>query len=203
MDDYKKKMIRWYTEVLARVIVIFALGFGIIMTINDVISHGFAAEQTALVILTAGAIYVIGHTSEMPRRPKNIKLFLDDERFPVDETFLIVRDSERFEFLLKAWGPEITEISFDHDLGENSQDGMWCLRYLTYCIVDHPHLDWKFEKFYLHSANPIGIDNFKKYIANAAEHVPQLKNVEVVDYSTTRTNGWVVKDPMLLTHQPA
>ena len=54
------------------------------------------------------------------------KLFLDDERFPVDpENWIIVRNYFEFMNVLNEMGPP-AYVSFDHDLGQTTGNGLTC-----------------------------------------------------------------------------
>lgn len=95
------------------------------------------------------------------------KLFLDDEREPVDDSWVIVRSyTQAVETVTELGFPAF--ISFDHDLGSDSQTGYDFAKWL----VDE---DIKFDiisptnfGFFVHSQNPIGKANieglFKSYL---------------------------------------
>ena len=59
------------------------------------------------------------------------KLFIDDERYPTDNTYLIARSSAEAIHVLNRYGiPE--SISFDHDLG-GEDTSIEFIKYL--CLV--------------------------------------------------------------------
>ena len=121
-----------------------------------------------------------------------MKLFLDDERIPVDcakymsyrgvdcriyhEEWQIVRNYKEFVAWITNHGlPEI--ISFDHDLADvrynpataqtivvhHEKTGMDCAKWLVdYCLDNEK----KLPSFIVHSANPAGYDNIKGLLEN-------------------------------------
>lgn len=97
------------------------------------------------------------------------KLFLDDERFPVDEEMIIARSfDEAKAYVMVKWCP--IYISFDHDLGldifwkvaKSGYDfAKWLVEYdLKNDII--PETFW----FYVHSMNPVGKKNIEDYLNN-------------------------------------
>lgn len=85
------------------------------------------------------------------------KMFIDDERFPVDDSFIIVRNSSQaIEYVMSHGIPSF--ISFDHDLGENDTSIIF-INWLINHILDNEIIP-TFE-FYVHSQNPIGVENIK------------------------------------------
>jgi hypothetical protein len=94
------------------------------------------------------------------------KLFLDDERYPIDNNFKIARTYDDAVKLILEYGmPEY--VSFDHDLGEELTGYDFAK-----CLIDY-HLfnnkKWNVE-YFVHSQNPIGknniieiIERFKKF----------------------------------------
>ncbi len=88
------------------------------------------------------------------------KLYLDDDRTPRFSGWNIVRNYEEFvQWIEKNGAPD--EISFDHDLGMNSdktlrKSGVDCARWLcNYCMENALPL----PKWNVHSANGGGKDN--------------------------------------------
>lgn len=80
------------------------------------------------------------------------KLFLDDERNPPDETWVLARTvTEAQELVISRGLPR--EMSLDHDLGGESTS-MSFVRWLT-C----EYFDLGPPKWYIHSANPVGREN--------------------------------------------
>lgn len=95
------------------------------------------------------------------------KLFLDDERDPIGQDWIIVRSYDDFALIIEEFGvPEF--ISFDHDLGENSATGYACAKWLVgYCIGAGE----KIPDFYVHSQNPVGKANIEAYISSAKRYM--------------------------------
>ncbi len=83
------------------------------------------------------------------------KLYLDDIRSPKSDGWTIVRDYDEFvKFIEKNGLPD--EISFDHDLGENTKTGYDCAKWLCeYCWMNGIPI----PPYNVHSANPVGRDN--------------------------------------------
>ena len=91
-----------------------------------------------------------------------IKLYLDDIRNPKSEGWIVARSYKEFVDSISNHGlPE--EISFDHDLGENSETGYDCAKWLCdYCWTNGlPIPTWN-----VHSANPVGRDNIVAILQN-------------------------------------
>lgn len=94
-----------------------------------------------------------------------IKLFLDDIRFPVDDSWSIVRTAEdAIAFLATG---RVVEISFDHDLGDDSKTGYDVAKY-----IEEEVFFGRMEcpKWGIHSANPVGIENIKVCMNKAEEY---------------------------------
>ena len=89
------------------------------------------------------------------------KLFLDDERFPVSEDFIIARNYDEAVNLIEKNGIPIF-ISFDHDLGKSKTGYDFCKYLIDYCIDNNV----KMCEYYVHSQNPVGRENIIKYIEN-------------------------------------
>lgn len=94
-------------------------------------------------------------------------LFLDDERLPVPgKPWIVVRSYKSFVETIYNFGlPEF--ISFDHDLGEES-NGFHCAKFLVDYHMKH---GGKFPEYYVHSQNPIGKVNIEKYISNYLQFI--------------------------------
>lgn len=88
------------------------------------------------------------------------KLFIDDERFPATDDWVIVRSSqEAIAMIIEYDMPYF--ISFDHDLG-GEDTAIRVIRWIIESFLDgnleiHPDFD-----FYVHSQNPIGAENIRK-----------------------------------------
>jgi hypothetical protein len=89
-----------------------------------------------------------------------MKIWLDDLRDPPDTGWIVARNYEAFEqilrtiYLLTFAGGQIDLISFDHDLGEG-KDGYDCIKLcasVDYCEMYPQDIE-------VHSMNPIGRDN--------------------------------------------
>lgn len=111
-------------------------------------------------------------------------LFIDDERVPLDVTWgswqeqaayrdnewFIARDWQDVLNLIKSFGmPSL--ISFDHDLGDNSEfNGYEISKKITDMILDAeyklPNNFW----FMVHSKNPVGAENIRTYMNNFINH---------------------------------
>jgi hypothetical protein len=91
------------------------------------------------------------------------KLFLDDERYPVDNTWYIARNVDDAIWYVTNYGTPIF-ISFDHDLGSHKATGMDFARWFCNHIMDmNKGLPDGFN-FYVHSQNPVGAKNIQLYM---------------------------------------
>lgn len=102
------------------------------------------------------------------------KLFIDDERFPPDDSneWLIARSSnEAIDIVIKQGTPNF--ISFDHDLGGDDT----AMRFIWFLIESHIEgsLDTFPTNYYVHSQNPIGVQNIKGLMDN---YIRTLSNDE-------------------------
>jgi len=82
------------------------------------------------------------------------KLFIDDERFPVTEDWVIVRSSEEAISFVKEFGIP-SEISFDHDLGGDDTSREF-IKWLTDQLVENIISFPEGFSYHVHSQNPIG-----------------------------------------------
>jgi len=92
-----------------------------------------------------------------------MKLWLDDIRPNPDGWIWVKNADELFENVFNDEGNLVTEISFDHDLGENEFTGYEILNIIESMI----HMgDWKtaIPIFHIHSANPVGRQNMQRAI---------------------------------------
>ncbi len=95
-----------------------------------------------------------------------MRLFIDDERFPVHEFDYIVRTLSDFDNVINTLGTnKITYISFDHDLGANEPTGYDIVKKLIDIDMERDILSPNFD-FYVHSQNPIGAKNIETYLNN-------------------------------------
>ena len=100
-------------------------------------------------------------------------LFLDDERFPVmkgeDDDWVIIRTAEEALLRIEELGYP-RRMSLDHDLGEGIMTGYDFIRGLVDFALDG-NMDWggvnvKDIDVYVHSQNPVGAENIRKYWEN-------------------------------------
>ena len=98
----------------------------------------------------------------------NWKLFLDDERYPVDNRWVIARNVDDAIWYITNYGMP-SFISFDHDLGPFKQSGMDLAKWLVGYIMDNDVNIDNFE-FYVHSQNPVGAENIRSLINKLKEH---------------------------------
>jgi hypothetical protein len=132
------------------------------------------------------------------------KLFLDDIRIPYDVFKLTILPIYQHDYeweIVRSYGdfikmidekgiPEI--ISFDHDLSydhyleinqineilyENigEKTGYDAAKYLVDKCIE---LNEEIPMYYVHSANPVGAENIKKYLENAKKFFKTIKNDE-------------------------
>ena len=89
------------------------------------------------------------------------RLFLDDERFPVDDESVIVRDfAAAVEYVCKHGFPYF--VSFDHDLGDGPSGHKFAL-WLIERDLDHGDMPDDFE-YDVHSQNPVGEANIRSVL---------------------------------------
>lgn len=82
-------------------------------------------------------------------------LFIDDERQPGSDIWVVVKTYDEFVQYIKDHGmPD--HISFDHDLGEG-KTGYDCAKY----IVEN---QLRLKGWQVHSMNPVGRDNINKLL---------------------------------------
>lgn len=111
------------------------------------------------------------------------KLFIDDERNPIDVKWgdwkdqALYRDEEWFiarnwaevsELIISLGFPQM--ISFDHDLGENERTGYEIAQKLCNMIMDGIEIPRGFE-FRVHSKNPVGSENIRGYMNNFLKYM--------------------------------
>ncbi len=80
---------------------------------------------------------------------KNYKIYLDDERFPKSDGWMIVRNFDDFTALIELMGVP-KSISFDNDLGEGQPEGYDCAKWM----VNEKQFDTRGMEVFVHSANP-------------------------------------------------
>lgn len=92
-------------------------------------------------------------------------LFLDDERWPKDVTWIvipdvkwdIVRTQADFEYYITELGiPD--HISFDNDLGDGMGEGIFCAQWMVDQVLDG-NLEWNVNfEFTVHSKNNVAAE---------------------------------------------
>jgi hypothetical protein len=92
----------------------------------------------------------------------NYQLFIDDERFPATNGWVIVRSYKSAIDWIERYGFPYF-ISFDHDLGLDSLTGYDIAKWIVEYDLDHDVMDEYFQ-FYVHSMNPIGKINIEKLL---------------------------------------
>lgn len=92
------------------------------------------------------------------------KLFIDDERFPVENSgeWVIVRSSQQaISEVYQKGMPSF--ISFDHDLG-GDDTSMKFLRWLLDELLDDMIAFPEGFGYYVHSQNPVGAENIRSFM---------------------------------------
>lgn len=97
-----------------------------------------------------------------------MKLFIDDERFPVDGEYHIARSSHEAIEFVRAYGIPTT-ISFDHDLGGEDTVRVFIHWLMDYLIVNEYTLPEDFS-FEIHSQNPVGRDWIRGTMLQLIKH---------------------------------
>ena len=88
------------------------------------------------------------------------KLFLDDERFPVGDDWVIARNIDDFMDTISIRGIP-AYISFDHDLGDNTPNGHQIVQKMIDFMMNND-LDFPVGfDYYVHSQNPVGKKNIE------------------------------------------
>lgn len=88
-----------------------------------------------------------------------MKLWIDDKRDPPDDSWTVARNSD--EALDKIYEEPIEQISFDHDLGEDSKNGLEIAEMICFeGLMPHP------SRCSVHSANPVGARRIRNFIAD-------------------------------------
>lgn len=88
------------------------------------------------------------------------KLFLDDERYPIDNNWVIARNFDDAVWYVTNYGLPYF-ISFDHDLGSpGNRTGMDFAKWFIDYIIDNDLVVEDFD-FFVHSQNPVGAENIR------------------------------------------
>ncbi len=90
-------------------------------------------------------------------------MFIDDERHPVTDDWVVVRTSQVAIDYVWHFGCPV-EISFDHDLG-GEDTAMIFVKEFEGFVLDGMRIPDNF-KFSVHSQNPIGAENIKNRMNN-------------------------------------
>jgi len=113
-----------------------------------------------------------------------MKVYLDDYRKIPDDTWTLATSYQNFRHVIEDGDEEITEISFDHDLGVDSSNhvaltGMDAVKWLiSHIECFAPELNRSLKAIYVHSANPVGAENIRSYCKSAQKH--GILNMDVV-----------------------
>lgn len=103
-----------------------------------------------------------------------MKMFIDDERFPVFEEFIICRTSEEaIKFIMENGIPE--EISFDHDLGSDDTS-MVVIKWMEEALIDGKIQFPDNFQYFVHSQNPVGVQNIRNRMDNLIKHFKKEKS---------------------------
>ena len=96
------------------------------------------------------------------------KLFIDDERFPIANDWVIARSSaDAIKQIVERGMP--AEIAFDHDLG--GEDTVFrLLNWLTDQLIDGKLQFPSNFRYSIHSQNPVGARNIADRMNSLIEH---------------------------------
>lgn len=101
------------------------------------------------------------------------KLFLDDERYPADNSWVIARNYHDAVWYVENYGlPKF--ISFDHDLAfdhyvigkPHEFTGYDFAKWFCGYVMDQELALPEGFDFYVHSMNPVGAENIRKYMSH-------------------------------------
>lgn len=96
------------------------------------------------------------------------KLFIDDERDPVTDDWIVARSSAEAIAIMTEHGMP-NEIAFDHDLGGDDTS----IRILGWMVEGLLHDELKIPAdfiFSVHSQNPIGAENIRSQMNQIVKH---------------------------------
>lgn len=88
-----------------------------------------------------------------------MKLFLDDERVPIDDDWIIFRDVDSAMSFIKT-GNFPKEMSLDHDLGTEKTGYDFIKEFVDFMLDNNITEN---VELYVHSQNPIGKKNIETY----------------------------------------
>jgi hypothetical protein len=86
-----------------------------------------------------------------------MKIFLDDIRAQPDG-WLVIRTFDAYKYLIENHAEFITDISFDHDFGDERPNGV---AYAKLTIGEYTRQDRTLPRIWIHSMNPVGATNIK------------------------------------------
>lgn len=97
-----------------------------------------------------------------------MRIFLDDVRYPSTFDWQIIRKASTCIDIFWIYGHYITEISFDHDLGDDVDGtGYDVAKWIEkQCYLGN----MKCPKWSVHSANPVGRKNIESAMKNAENY---------------------------------
>lgn len=113
-----------------------------------------------------------------------VKIYLDDVREPYDQSWTLIRTFSDFIDFVASHPSEITEISFDHDLGVDEFDVLlptgydaakWFIEWVQFESMTAENL----KTVIVHSSNPPGAENIRSLFRSAAIHGVLPVNLEV------------------------
>lgn len=99
-----------------------------------------------------------------------LKIYLDDIRTPPDSSWLVVRSVEDFKKRILSTSMPITELSFDHDLGDKVPDGYDAAKWFVELAMDDKEIAQNLKIVIAHSDNPPGRENIAAYFESARAH---------------------------------
>lgn len=107
------------------------------------------------------------------------KLYIDDLRTPVDESFVIARTLKEAQELVVMYGVPMF-ISFDHDLGmgddgEILPSGYDFTKWLVEMDMEGTIMIPRGFDFKVHSQNPVGAKNIAHYLRNYLDFKEKMK----------------------------
>lgn len=98
-----------------------------------------------------------------------MRLFIDDERFPTSDDWVIARSYEEAIEIIETFGCP-TFISFDNDLGEGNKEGFLVANYIVEKDMDNNGMFIPDDfQWYVHSQNPVRRDYINGYLKRYLE----------------------------------
>ena len=104
-----------------------------------------------------------------------IKLFIDDERFPVGDDWVVVRTSQEAIDYVVALGRIPDYVSFDHDLGGDDTSKVF-INWLIDKLIDKVYTFPPDFDFYVHSQNPVGAKHIHETMLSLIQHFGRETN---------------------------